>query len=79
MQYRTTRNGLTVHIANTKDEYEADAKRFVLNMYQNRKKLHIKNSCYQSRYLFEYVSFDTEQEVNELPFSKTRCEICFPR
>lgn len=79
MQYRTTKDGLIVHIANTKNEYQEDAKKYVINMTSNKRKLHIKNMCHSSKCLCEYLSYETEDEVKNIPFTINKCEWCFPR
>lgn len=80
MQYFKRKDGVTVHFANKAEEYQKDAKKYVINMDGGKKKLHIKNnpSCWHSNRLTEYVSFDTLEEVNELPFSVHKCDKCFP-
>lgn len=80
MQYIERKDGITVHIANKAEEYQQDAKKYVVNMKSSKKKLHIKDnpSCHYSHRLNEYVSFDTLEEIKELPFSVHKCDKCFP-
>jgi len=79
MQFRKTKHGLTVFIANTADEYQENVKEYVVNMCKNRKMVHKKYGCYQSRCLFETISFDSFEETKKLPFKVNYCEICFPK
>ena len=61
----------------TKQHYDENAKRFVLNMKNNSRKLHIKNGCQQSTFLSEYYDFDTLEQVVKSFVSHTRCKRCF--
>lgn len=78
MQFRKTKDGLTVFIANNGNEYQEHVKPYVVNMCKNRKMVHKKNGCYHSGYLFETISFDSFEETRKLPFKVNYCEICFP-
>ncbi len=78
MQYRQTKDGLKVNIVNRGGEYQADAKEYVVNMCSRKKMLHIKNKCYYAKGMLEYISFDTLEEVEQLPFKVSHCEKCFP-
>ncbi|MGN8921153.1 hypothetical protein ACTNB0_08700 [Lachnospiraceae bacterium HCP28S3_F9] len=78
MQFKQTKQGLTVLVANTGGEYQEHAKEYVVNMCRNRKMVHKKNGCYQSKYLFESISFESLEEVKKLPFKVNYCELCFP-
>lgn len=70
MQYFKRKDGVTVHFANNAEEYQKDAKKYVINMGSSKKRLHIKNNptCPYSHKLTEYVSCDTLEEVKGLPF-----------
>lgn len=78
MQYRQTKDGLTVIIANNGSEYQQYAKKYVVNMCRNRKMLHQKNCCYYSKGMYEFISFDDLEEAGNLPFSVAKCQKCFP-
>lgn len=78
MQYRRRRDGIIVHLVNKGGEYQQDAKQYVVNMCSGKKMLHIKNKCPQSKCLSEYISYDTLEEIDELPFRVSKCELCFP-
>ena len=78
MQYRKTKDGLVVHMINTGGEYQKDAKKYVVNMCSGKKMLHIKNGCRYSKCLYEYISYDMLEEIDNLPIEVSRCELCFP-
>ncbi len=49
---------MKLQTASNGKEYQSLAKEFVINMKGKKKKLHIKNGCYWSRYLEKFYSFD---------------------
>ena len=78
MQYRETIDGITVIIANQGEEYQQQAKEYVVNMCRNRKMLHRKNCCYDSKFLYEFISFENKKDIEGLPFIVAECQKCFP-
>ena len=59
------------------EEFQRDAKKYVINMLSNARTLHIKNGCYHAQCCCKYYDFDTfEEEVNSgAEFLK--CKRCF--
>ena len=56
-------------------------KKYVLNMCGKRRMLHIKDTkrCYSSKFLWEYVGFNTIEEVKaEMGDNFSYCGHCFP-
>lgn len=78
MEYTKTKDGLTINIVTRAGEYQENAKKYVVNMCSGKKMLHIKNGCHYSKSLWEYISFDTLEEVDNLPFTVSHCQYCFP-
>lgn len=68
---------LELKIAHTGEEYQANAKKYVINMTGNKKKLHIKNGCYWAKGFYEYYDFDTLADAKNCGVETTLCEICF--
>ena len=60
-------------------DYQAKAKKYVINMKGNRKKLHIKNGCYWSRFFEEFYSFDNLADAKNCGVETTVCEKCFKK
>lgn len=78
MEYRINKDGVRIDITRNGKKYQETAKEYVINMWHNKKMLHRKNACYHSKYFYEHTSFDTLEEVEQLPFRVSRCEKCFP-
>lgn len=78
MQYRKTRDGIVVSMINRGEEYQQYAKEYAINMCRNTKMLHRKNVCHDSKCLYEFISYDTKDEVRKLPFVVSQCQKCFP-
>ena len=61
--------------------YHKCNKKYVMNDYQNKRMLHIKDnkSCYPSHFMYEFSAFDTLEEVKaEYGDNFSWCKICFP-
>lgn len=65
------------------EDYRKNAKKYVVNMTSSKKRLHIKDTkcCYPSKFIQEYLDFDSEKEAFEF-FKKYekdlyRCDNCF--
>lgn len=58
-------------------EFQRDAKKYVINMTGNKKKLHIKNGCYWSKWFYYYYDFDNLAEAKNCGVESTLCGICF--
>lgn len=61
----------------TKQHYEENAKKYVINMKNDSKKLHKKNGCQHSKHLTEYYDFDTLEEIKNSNISCAYCHNCF--
>ena len=70
--------------AKSGEDFRLNAKKYVVNMEKNIKTLHIKCTpkCYPSKFLYTYIDFDKENEVEEYFIKNNKayrkCEICFP-
>lgn len=60
------------------EEYQKMAKEYVVNMVGNRKMLHKKNRCYHSKFLYEYLDFDSFEEAETMFPKVAICQKCFP-
>lgn len=71
---------MKIKTANCGEEFANDAKSFVVNMYRNKKMLHIKNCprCRHSKFLYQYLDFDTIEEAETFPLVFSKCQLCFP-
>lgn len=58
-------------------EFQRDAKKYVINMTNRNKKLHIKNGCYHAKCFYSYYDFDNLADAKNCGVESTLCEICF--
>lgn len=65
--------------AQSADEYQQTAKKYVINMFKNRKVLHIKNCCYWSSMFSEFYSFDNLSDAKNCGVESTLCKNCFKK
>ena len=61
-----------------KQHYEENAKNYVINMKNDSRKLHKKNSCPHSKFITEYYDFDTLEQAENANITFTKCRNCFP-
>ena len=58
-------------------QFQKEAKKYVINMLGNKRKLHIKNGCQFSEYYIKYYDFDSLDEISASGLEFTHCELCF--
>lgn len=70
---------LTLKTATTGEQFQNDAKGYVINMLGGKRKLHKKNSCHYSYFYAKYYDFDTEEEAHASGIEFTTCRLCFKK
>lgn len=63
--------------AQTEEQFQAEAKKYVINMQNNSRKLHKKNGCSNSQWIKKYYDFDTLKEVKDSSIPHEKCKHCF--
>lgn len=58
-------------------DFQENSKKFVANMHQNKKMLHKKNCCKDSKFMYEYVDFDNLEDAKNFEPRLSFCQICF--
>ena len=58
-------------------EFQEDAKKYVVNMLGNKRKLHKKNGCLHSCYYSKYYDFNTVNEAEASGIHFLKCQLCF--
>ena len=60
-------------------QFNNEAKEYVINMLHNNRTLHIKNtsSCPSSKFVQEYIDFDSYEEAVESKIFLRKCKNCF--
>ena len=59
-----------------KNEFDANAKEYIINMHKGSKKLHHKHGCYDSQCLIRYYDFDSQVEAETSVVKPTLCKKC---
>ena len=62
--------------ANGKEQFQMEARAYVINMLGNRRMLHKKNGCKDSTLLHKYYDFASLEDVVGIEYIK--CSFCFP-
>ena len=63
-----------------RNAFQQEAKKYVINMIRGSKRtLHVKNTscCPWSKYLMEYIDFDTLEEAEICGVEFVKCQNCF--
>ncbi len=72
---------MKIKTAHSGTEFQNEAKKYVINMESEARKLHIKNckSCPYSHYFFKYYDFDSYEEAIESGIEFLECRRCFTK
>lgn len=68
---------MKVKTASSGEQFRREAKKYVINMRGNKKKLHIKNGCHWASFFSEYYDFDSLVEAKNCGVESTLCGNCF--
>ena len=71
---------MTIKDANCRNTFQQESRKYVINMIRGSKRtLHIKNTscCQWSKFLLEYVDFDSLDDVKSSCFNFESCKKCF--
>lgn len=68
---------MELKIASNEKEFQENAKEYVINMTSRSQKLHIKNGCRFSKWLWNYYDFDSLADAKNCGVESTRCQLCF--
>lgn len=64
--------------AQSRFEFQEEAKEYVINMISDSRVLHKKNGCYYGEFSQKYYDFDTEEEASNSNIAFRHCLNCFP-
>ena len=59
------------------EDFQKNAKQYVINMLSNARTLHIKGSCRYARYFAKYYDFDTLEAAESSDVEFLKCKLCF--
>ena len=59
------------------EDFQKNAKQYVVNMLSNARTLHKKNGCYYARYLTKYYDFETLKDAEGSGIECLKCKKCF--
>lgn len=65
-------------VAKSVEQFQKECKPYVANMVKNRKMLHKKNECKDSKWFFEYEDFESIDEALNFYPRINMCQRCFP-
>lgn len=68
---------MILKIARNGEDFQRDAKKYVINMLSNARTLHIKNGCYHAQCCCKYYDFDTFEEAVDSGAEFFKCKRCF--
>lgn len=73
-------NHMDIKRASCRKDFLEHAKPFAANMEKNRKMLHRTGyeKCYNSKFMYKYIDFDTLEESESFSPRLSKCQICFP-
>lgn len=60
------------------EDFLKNASELVVNMYENKKMLHRKNCCKDSRFMYEYINVGSLDDAKKFTPKLTLCQKCFP-
>ena len=63
--------------AKSGSDFQKNASEYVANMYENKKMLHKKNCCKDSKFMYEYLNFDSLDEARTFEPRLSFCQKCF--
>lgn len=69
----------TLKLATTGEQFQNDAKDYIINMLGGKRKLHKKNCCHYSYFYAKYYDFETEEEAYASGIEFTTCGLCFKK
>lgn len=67
-----------IKTAKSGEDFQKNASQYVANMCENKKMLHIKNCCKDSKFMYEYINFKSLDEAKEFTPRLSMCQKCFP-
>ena len=67
-----------IRTAKSGEDFQKNASQYVANMCENKKMLHIKNGCKDSKFMYKYIDFESLDEAKGFTPRLSMCQICFP-